>query len=153
MAYAVFGFGFALVSPPIANTAVSGMPAAQAGVAAAVATTSRQVGLTLGVAVLGVVAGGDLGGPIGPSFAHATRAAWWIVAGIGLTVTALAYVTTTHWAQKTARRTATRLEHPDRHDLKEPTCDGGERPRLRCRLTSPVAAAARLSRTGRCRQW
>ena len=43
-AYAVFGFGFALVSPPIANTAVSGMPPAQAGVAAAVATTSRQVG-------------------------------------------------------------------------------------------------------------
>src|SRR5919108_378377 len=34
-AYAVFGFGFALVSPPIANTAVSGMPPAQAGGGAA----------------------------------------------------------------------------------------------------------------------
>ena len=55
-AFALFGFGFALVSPPIANTAVSGMPPAQAGVAAAVATTSRQVGITLGVAVLGAVA-------------------------------------------------------------------------------------------------
>jgi MFS family permease len=30
-AYAVFGFGFALVSPPIANTAVSGMPLAALG--------------------------------------------------------------------------------------------------------------------------
>ena len=46
-AYAVFGFGFALTSPPIANTAVSGMPPAQAGVAAAVTTTSRQVGIAL----------------------------------------------------------------------------------------------------------
>jgi hypothetical protein len=47
-AYAVFGFGFALVNPAIANAAVSGMPPAQAGVAAAVATTTRQAGITLG---------------------------------------------------------------------------------------------------------
>jgi MFS family permease len=56
-AYAIFGLGVALVNPPITSTAVSGMPAAQAGVASAVATTSRQVGITLGVAILGVVAG------------------------------------------------------------------------------------------------
>src|ERR671925_435270 len=61
-AYAVFGFGFALVSPPIANTAVSGMPPAQAGVAAAGATTNRPGGITLGVAVLGTVAVSGLGG-------------------------------------------------------------------------------------------
>jgi hypothetical protein len=102
--HAVFGFGFALVSPPIANTAVSGMPPAQAGVAAAVATTSRQVGMTLGVAVLGAVAGSGLGG----GFANATRPGWWIVAALGLTVAALGYLTTTGWAQDTARRTADR---------------------------------------------
>ena len=51
LAYTVFGVGFGLVNPPITNTAVSGMPASQAGVAAAVASTSRQVGLTLGVAL------------------------------------------------------------------------------------------------------
>jgi EmrB/QacA subfamily drug resistance transporter len=107
-AYAVFGFGFALVSPPIANTAVSGMPPAQAGVAAAVATTSRQVGLTLGVAVFGTMAGGGVGGGIGPGFAHATRPGWWIVAALGLVVAALGYVTTTSWARDTARRTAER---------------------------------------------
>src|SRR5919197_3161776 len=104
-AYAVFGFGFALVSPPIANTAVSGMPPAQAGVAAAVATTSRQVGITLGVAVLGAVAGDG----IGPGFAYDTRPAWWIVAALGLAVAALGYLTTTGWARDTARRTAERL--------------------------------------------
>jgi predicted MFS family arabinose efflux permease len=110
IAYAVFGFGFALVSPPIAHTAVSGMPAAQAGVAAAVATTSRQVGITLGVAVFGAVAGGGLGGAIGPSFAYATHAGWWIVAALGLAMTALGYLTSTTWARDTARRTAKLLE-------------------------------------------
>jgi EmrB/QacA subfamily drug resistance transporter len=105
-AYAVFGLGFALVSPPIAHTAVSGMPPAQAGVAAAVATTSRQVGLTLGVAVLGAVASGG----IGRGFAFATRPGWWIVAALGLAVAALGFLTTTAWARDTARRTAERLE-------------------------------------------
>ena len=42
--YVVFGIGFGVVNAPITNTAVSGMPRSQAGVAAAVASTSRQVG-------------------------------------------------------------------------------------------------------------
>lgn len=117
-AYAVFGFGFALTSPPIANTAVSEMPGAQAGVAAAVATTSRQVGISLGVAVLGALAGSDPGSGIGRDFAHATRPGWWIVAALGLTVAGLGYLTTTGWARDTARRTAQRLEEPDLHDVK-----------------------------------
>jgi EmrB/QacA subfamily drug resistance transporter len=116
-AFAVFGIGFALVSPPIANTAVSGMPPAQAGVAAAVATTSRQVGITLGVAVLGAVAGSGLGGGPGHGFAHATRPGWWIVAALGLVVAVLGYLTTTAWARDTARRTAERLEEHDLRDL------------------------------------
>jgi EmrB/QacA subfamily drug resistance transporter len=99
--FAVFGFGFALVSPPIANTAVSGMPPAQAGVAAAVATTSRQVGVTLGVAVFGAVAGAGVSGAIGPGFAQATHAGWWAVAALGLVVALLGYVTTTSWARET----------------------------------------------------
>ena len=98
-AYAVFGLGFALVSPPIANTAVSEMPAAQAGVAAAVATTSRQAGIALGVAVCGAFAGG-----------------WWIVAALGLAVTALGHLGTTDWARATARRTAARIAIPGSWD-------------------------------------
>jgi predicted MFS family arabinose efflux permease len=116
IAYAVFGFGFALVSPPIAHTAVSEMPPAQAGVAAAVATTSRQVGITLGVAVLGAVAARRPGGAIGPMFAHATRPGWWIVAALGFAVAALGYLTTTSWARETARRTARRLDAAGQHD-------------------------------------
>jgi MFS family permease len=113
-AYAVFGVGFSLVSPPIANTAVSGMPPAQAGVASAVATTSRQVGLTLGVAIFGILVGEGVGhgNEVGPGFAAASHRAWWIVAALGLVVAALGHLTTTRWAQDTARRTAERLEQP-----------------------------------------
>ena len=42
--YLVFGVGFGMVNAPITNAAVSGMPRSQAGVAAAVASTSRQIG-------------------------------------------------------------------------------------------------------------
>jgi EmrB/QacA subfamily drug resistance transporter len=119
-AYLVFGLGTALVNPPITNTAVSGMPPAQAGVASAVASTSRQVGVTLGVAVLGAVVGAGVSGGIGPGFAAATRPGWWIVAALGLAVAALGYLTTTPWAQATARRTAERLSEPETRDDEHP---------------------------------
>ena len=82
-AYTVFGVGFGLVNPPITNTAVSGMPASQAGVAAAVASTSRQVGLTLGVALAGAIAGGSaaLDGGAAAGFTAAARPAWWMILG------------------------------------------------------------------------
>ena len=59
----MFGIGFGAVNPPITYTAVSGMPNNQAGVAAAaVASTSRQVGQTLGVAIIGSIVGTAVGG-------------------------------------------------------------------------------------------
>jgi hypothetical protein len=97
------------VNPPITNTAVSGMPPAQAGVAAAVASTSRQVGMTLGVAVVGSVAGGSIAGGLGKGFAAATHSSWWIIAGLGFAVLVLGAVTTTRWANDTARATADRF--------------------------------------------
>ena len=108
-AYFLFGFGFGLVNPPITDTAVAGMPPAQAGVAAGVASTSRQVGQTLGVAVLGAVAGGALAGHVGRSFAAATHPAWWIVACIGVLIVVIGLFTTTAWAKATARDTASRF--------------------------------------------
>jgi EmrB/QacA subfamily drug resistance transporter len=113
--YAVFGFGFGLVNPPITNTAVSGMPPDQAGVAAAIASTSRQVGQTLGVAIVGAVAGSGLtagGGRLGPGFATATHPAWWIIVGVLVGVLALGALTTSRWAYGTARRTAEQLREP-----------------------------------------
>jgi EmrB/QacA subfamily drug resistance transporter len=117
-AYFLFGLGFGLINPPITNTAVSGMPPSQAGVAAAVASTSRQVGATLGVAVLGAVAGATAtAGGLGRSFAAATHSSWWIIFMLGLVILAVAFVTTSGWAEQTARRTAERLsEEPDEDD-------------------------------------
>jgi EmrB/QacA subfamily drug resistance transporter len=108
-AYVLFGIGSGLVNPPITNTAVSGMPASQAGVASAIASTSRQVGMTLGVAVLGAITGGALSGAIGPGFAAATHPAWWVCAGLGVIILALGLLTTTAWAERTARDTAEHL--------------------------------------------
>jgi EmrB/QacA subfamily drug resistance transporter len=53
--YVLIGFALGLANPPITNTAVAGMPASQTGVAAGVASTSRQVGNVLGVALIGAV--------------------------------------------------------------------------------------------------
>jgi EmrB/QacA subfamily drug resistance transporter len=53
VAYVLLGAGFATVNPPITNTAVAGMPISQAGVASAVASSSRQLGNVLGVALAG----------------------------------------------------------------------------------------------------
>ncbi len=115
-AYFLFGLGSGLVNPPITNTAVSGMPPAQAGVAAAIASTSRQVGMTLGVAVIGAVSGGAASAGIGASFAGATHAGFWIMASLGLAMLVLGLVTTTQWAKQTATATASRFGRfePDR---------------------------------------
>lgn len=109
--YVLFGLGFGMVNAPITNTAVSGMPRAQAGVAAAVASTSRQIGGTLGVAVIGaVLAAGVQSAPsYTAGFVEASRPAWWIITGCGLAVLVAGALTSGPWAQETARRTAARL--------------------------------------------
>ncbi|MGW0312262.1 MFS transporter [Streptomyces flavidovirens] len=109
--YVLFGLGFGVVNAPITNTAVSGMPRAQAGVAAAIASTSRQVGQTLGVAVIGaVLAAGLHGRSYDATFVAASRPAWWIIAGCGLCVLLVGALTSGPWALRSAGRTAARLE-------------------------------------------
>ncbi|ASQ94554.1 MFS transporter [Streptomyces sp. 11-1-2] len=122
LGYAMFGLGFGMVNAPITNTAVSGMPRSQAGVAAAVASTSRQVGQSLGVAVIGAVlaagaasaAAGQMGHAASPAataaFVDAARPAWWIIAGCGAVILLLGIVTTGRWAEKTTRHAAALLE-------------------------------------------
>ena len=109
LAYVVFGFGFGLVNAPITNAAVSGMPRSQAGVASAVASTSRQIGSSLGVAVVGAATTTGLSGAVGASFARASHPGWWIIAGCGAMVLLLGQVSTMAWARASARRTAVAL--------------------------------------------
>jgi EmrB/QacA subfamily drug resistance transporter len=109
VAYVVFGIGFGFVNAPITNAAVSGMPRAQAGVASAIASTSRQIGATLGVAVVGALVTskvGAVGGGVNIDFAVASRAGWWVLAGCGAAVLGLGMVVTSKRALASAQRTA-----------------------------------------------
>jgi EmrB/QacA subfamily drug resistance transporter len=108
-AYVVFGLGFGFVNAPITNTAVSGMPRAQAGVAAAIATTSRQVGQTLGVALAGAIVSSHIGGAVRSGLTTASHGGWWLFAACGSLVLMLGVAATGARARASARRTATEL--------------------------------------------
>ena len=105
-AYVLFGVGFGVVNPPITHTAVSGMPRAQAGVAAGIASTSRQVGATVGVAVVGSLAASSLHHARDASFASATHPGWWVLVGCGATILAVGLLATSARAKESARATA-----------------------------------------------
>jgi hypothetical protein len=111
--YVLLGLGFGLVNPPITNAAISGMPASRSGTAAAIASTSRQTGNVLGVAITGSLAaqrfahlvpggrgGSGLSLPSGSSaaarnaFALATHPGWFVMAGCSVAISAVALLTT-----------------------------------------------------------
>ncbi|GAS86571.1 MFS transporter [Mycolicibacterium brisbanense] len=106
--FAVFGIGFATVNAPITTAAVSGMPLDRAGAASAVASTSRQVGVSIGVALCGSVAGTALAGSLktGADFAVAARPLWFVCAALGLVIVGLGIVSTTPWALRSAEKLA-----------------------------------------------
>jgi hypothetical protein len=108
-AYLIFGFGFGLVNAPITNAAVSGMPRAQAGVASAVATTSRQFGQALGVAVVGAIVTSSIGESVGADLSSASPPAWWTLAACGGLVVVLGLLATSTRAHDSAQRTAEEL--------------------------------------------
>jgi hypothetical protein len=108
-AYVVFGLGFGLVNAPITNAAVSGMPRAQAGVASAIASTSRQIGQTLGVAVIGALVTSHATRPVHANVASLSDAPWWTLGGFGAVVLVLGFLATTSRAYESARRTASEL--------------------------------------------
>jgi len=83
----------------------------QAGVAAAVASTSRQVGAALGVAVSGTVVAASR--VHGVDFTTATHTIWWVMTACGVVVLALGFASNTAWAQASAEQVAHLLE--ERH--------------------------------------
>jgi EmrB/QacA subfamily drug resistance transporter len=113
LAFLVFGIGMGFVNAPITNSAVSGMPRSQAGVASGIASTSRQVGSSLGVAVMGSVLAANLHGSVAAGFAAATRPGWWIIAAAGVVVIVLALITTSRSGKASAARTATLVAKAD----------------------------------------
>lgn len=93
--FALFGIGFGMVNAPITTTAVSGMPLDRAGAASAVASTSRQVGVSLGVALCGALSGAGL---------------WWTISGFGIAVVGLGVAANTAWAYRSRDRIVPLLE-------------------------------------------
>ncbi len=110
----LFGVGFSFVNAPITNTAVSGLPRSQAGVAAAFASTSRQVGSTLGVAVVGSLVNPIHGGSVTQSFARSGNEVWITLAALGLATLVASVVSTGRWARATASRAAEQLDEAER---------------------------------------
>jgi EmrB/QacA subfamily drug resistance transporter len=111
--FAVFGVGFSMVNAPVTTAAVSGMPTDRAGAASAVASTSRQVGVSIGVALCGSVAGSALA-IMGADFAVAARPLWLICAVLGLTIIVLGIYATSARALRSAERLAPLVAGPHR---------------------------------------
>ena len=107
--YVVFGLGFGFVNAPITNAAVSGMPRAQAGVAAAIATTSRQFGQAIGVALVGAIVASHSGASATVDLSAASHPGWWMLTGLGILVFVLGLTATSSRANASARRTARHL--------------------------------------------
>lgn len=112
LTFGLFGAGFGMVNAPVTYAAVSGMPRAQAGLAAAVASTSRQVGVSLGVATAGSLVGGQSAWSAVTlaAFPAATHVVWWILVAGGLLVLGLGLLSTGARARASVERVAHLLE-------------------------------------------
>ncbi|WP_438804487.1 MFS transporter [Nocardia alni] len=99
LAYLLYGAGAGLVGTPITNTALSGLPRDQAGVAGAIASTFRQTGAAIGVAVCGSIVAGSSAG-----FVSASHIAWTLLACCGGATVLLGLISTGRWAQAHAER-------------------------------------------------
>ena len=101
--YGLFGIGAGMVNVPISNGVMSGVPKTQAGVASGMNSSSRQLGQSLGVAIVGSVLAASLHSSMQAGFLEAAHAGWWIMAGCGYTVLILGVISTTNWAKATVR--------------------------------------------------
>ncbi|MFZ0831915.1 MAG: MFS transporter, partial [Mycobacterium sp.] len=115
VAFAVFGTGFAMVNAPITTAAVSGMPTDRAGAASAVASTSRQVGVSVGVALCGSLAGAALA--TGTDFAAEARSLWFVCAALGVVVVVLGMVSTSSRAIRSAERLSPLIAGPTQQEV------------------------------------
>lgn len=107
LGYGLIGVGLGMMNAAITNTAISGMPRSQSGVASATTSTTRQVGQSLGVAIVGsILASGSAHIMPGSAFASGAHASWWVIFGCGVAVLVVAITTTGQWGKATAARTA-----------------------------------------------
>jgi len=89
------------------------LPLDRAGAASAVASTSRQVGVSLVVALCGSIAASAIAAP-DSSFVADARPLWLVCAALGLLVLGLGLYSTTPRALRSAERLASLFGHPGR---------------------------------------
>jgi EmrB/QacA subfamily drug resistance transporter len=105
--YGLFGVGVGMVSSAITNGFMSGLPKSQAGMASGMNSASRQLGTSLGVAIVGSALAASLRGSMHADFLGAAHAGWWIMSGCGYVVLLLGLISTTDWAKATIAHAAT----------------------------------------------
>jgi MFS family permease len=94
MGYALLGIGYAVLNAPISTVAVASMPREQAGVAAAVVSSGRNVGIVLGVAALGALVAARLPDAVDAiAMADAITPAYLLAAAVLTVATVVAAVT------------------------------------------------------------
>ncbi|MFT4125633.1 MAG: MFS transporter [Gordonia sp. (in: high G+C Gram-positive bacteria)] len=114
--FALFGIGFGAVNAPITTSAVGGMPRHRAGAASAVASTSRQIGMSIGVALAGSIAGVTTAANPGAHLATAMHPMWAVIVGLATAIGILAVVSATPRARGTAQRVSDLLIEPETAD-------------------------------------
>jgi len=88
--YAIFGVGYGMLNAPVNDTAVSDLPDDQAGVAASLISTSKQVGSALGVAITGTIIAASAGDSMAAAFDARAWIVWVVIAACGLGIVAVA---------------------------------------------------------------
>jgi EmrB/QacA subfamily drug resistance transporter len=79
------GIGMACVMSPATAAALSGVPVDKAGVGSAVINTSRQLGGSIGIALIGAILAHEVGTRTGPeAFVHGLSVAFVVAAGVAL---------------------------------------------------------------------
>lgn len=109
VAYLFMGAGLGLINPPLTNTAISGMPRSRSGAAAGITSTSRQTGVSLGVALAGTITGAGAVSQVGAGFPAAAHAMWWVIVGFALVILALAFLANSAAAKRSTERIANLL--------------------------------------------
>jgi predicted MFS family arabinose efflux permease len=117
--YLLFGVFLGAVNPPVTNSAISGMPRSMAGLAGSLASTGRQAGTTLGVAVSGTIIGPGLARG-GAAFTGAAHGAWWMILALGAGIVVLGLVSTGRRASRSAVRAAALFERMDASPVPRP---------------------------------
>ncbi|WP_076477007.1 DHA2 family efflux MFS transporter permease subunit [Williamsia sterculiae] len=113
VAFALFGIGFGVVNAPITNAAVSGMPRHRAGAASAVASTSRQIGVSIGVALAGTITGVSTSSALPRDLVTVMHPMWWTVCALSLLILTLGVASSTAWARRSSDGVARRLIDPE----------------------------------------